>query len=127
MTFGPGITAQGLYPDMTMVYAQNVTQTVRDQVTALIQNPAPFGGWTPLPIPDYDRFKHDVITDPNAASFPFVLVMALALAEPSLNYADRKTLASKFTPVILAAYPTQGPAILSTIANYAANRNLPLV
>lgn len=84
--------------------------------------PAIFGGWSPLPIPDTLGFIHDIVTDPSAPQFPIALVLCLAIASPSLSYADRKTFFSTASQWVLNAYPTQGQAVLNAISTYATNR-----
>lgn len=130
--FGPGVVGlingthgQG---DFSITFGTGVSQTVKDQVMLLADtNTSVWGGWAPLVVPDYVGFKHDIITHPSAAQYPIAIIMAFAVAEPTLNYADRKTAASKLGDAILAAYPTQGANILSVIQAFAVARNLPLV
>ena len=89
-------------------------------------NYAVWGGWTPLPVPDYSGFKHDVLTNPQAVQYPYALLCATLVSDPSLSYNDRKTLASACAVWLTAAYPSQATAIINQLLTYANNRHLPL-
>lgn len=128
--FGPGVVGppNGIYgqPGFSLVFGAGVSQAIKDQVQALADSPAVWGGWTPLPVPDIAGFRHDVITDPSASQYPLALLMAVLVSDPSLNYADRKAFAVHCQGWITTSYPTAATAILTALNNYAVNRNLPL-
>ena len=114
------IASEIVFPNGTPTATQN--SIITDATT----NAAVWGGWTPLPVPDYAGFRHDVLTNASAQGFPLALLCAFLVSDSSLSYSDRKTLATACATWITATYPAQATAIINQLKAYALARNLPL-
>lgn len=111
-----------------ITFPDNTPQNTQNSIIADAQtNYAVWGGWVPLPLPDYVNFRHDCLTDTTISNQPISLLCSIMLADSSLSFNDRKTLAVKCKAAMIATYgATPGANGYNAMNTYAINRKLPI-